>query len=319
MTPERPGVLLILLALLWATLGAGQALAAEPFPSIAMFEWQADGPAENGFREGIQKRYPDARFYVYNAAGDDGLLERHLEEALRRQHDLYYVSGAAAALRVLGRQREIPVVFTMVQDPVETGLIASWESSETNATGVSNRVPILNQLKTLKEIVPFRRLGVVYNPTNPDCRQQMRELEKLQKFLGFSLAKIPLTAPQQARRLPLDRLPGLDAVYLARDPLVERLALSLLEQVHQAGLPSLAADMSLVTRQGALLGLVPDEYRIGRLAALNALQALEGTRPTNIPSRALDFFMVALNLETARRLGAQIPLALLVIADTIVR
>ncbi|BCR06672.1 hypothetical protein DESUT3_37410 [Desulfuromonas versatilis] len=319
MSPERPLRRFCLLAAAALLLGAAAGRAAEPYPSIAMFEWQPDGAVESGFRDGVQKHHPDARFYVYNAAGDQTLLSHYLETALQRRHDLYYVSGTAAAAPLLARVREVPVVFTMVQDPVDAGLIASWESSENNATGISNRVPVLNQLKALKQIVPFTRLGVVYNPGNPDSRQQLRELERLQPFLGFALEKFPVTAPQQAADLPLQRRRGLEAIYLTRDPLLERLGQRLLEQVHQAGLPSLAADMSLVTRKGALLGLVPDEYRIGRLAALNALEALEGTAPTAIPSRSLDFFMVAVNMQTARRLGVQIPLSLLVIADTIVR
>lgn len=317
MKPERVQILLgILFGLLF---GGSAALAAEPFPSIAMFEWQPDSAAENGFRDGVQKIYPEARFYVYNASGDDALLETYMDVAAPRRHDLYYVSGTAAAVRLLAREEESPVVFTMVQDPVEAGLIASWESSENNATGISNRVPILNQLKTLKQIVPFTRLGVVYNPANPDSLQQVRELERLQPFLGFNLQKIPVSTPQQTKELSLPEAPSLDAVYLTCDPLLERFAHRLLEQIHRAGLPSLAADMSLVTRKGALLGLVPDEYRIGRLAARNALEALEGTAPTAISSRSLDFFMVAVNMETARLLRVQIPLSLLVIADTIVR
>ncbi len=318
MRPERARRPLLFLVALGLLLGAFAAQAAEPYPSIAMFEWQTDGAAENGFRDGVQKQYADARFYVYNAAGEEELLNHYLQVARGRRHDLYYVSGTTAAARLLSKVRETPTVFTMVQDPVEAGLIASWESSENNATGISNRVPILNQLKTLKQIVPFSRLGVIYNPANPDSRQQVYELERLQPFLDFALDKFPVTAPQQAKDLLLHDQ-GLDAVYLTRDPLIERFAHSLLERINSAGLPSLAADMSLVTRKGALLGLVPDEYRIGRLAALNALEALEGTAPTAIPSRSLDFFMVAVNMQTARRLGVQIPLSLLVIADTIVR
>lgn len=313
---SRTGIVFCLSLLL---LVPGPVLAAEPFPSVAMFEWQRDGAVENGFREGVHRRYPEARFYVYSAAEDPELLQRFLDEAATRDHDLYYVAGTAAARRVLAAEKKKPVVFTMVQAPVEEGLIASWETSENNATGISNRVPILNQLKALRRISSFRTLGVLYNPTNPDSRQQLLELERLQPFLDYEVLRLPVTAAPQVRDLRFSGPLAPEAVYLTHDPLIERLGHSVLERINGANLPSLAADMSLVTRRGALLGLVPDEYRIGRLAALSAVKIFEGSSPTAIPSSALDFFMVALNMHTVREIDVQVPFSLLVIADTIVR
>ncbi len=295
------------------------AAAAEPFPSIAIFAWQLDGPAETGFREGILKRFPNARFYTYCAAEDPMLLERFLEIAAQRRHDLYYVSGTSATLQVLAREKKKPVVFTMVLAPVEEGVIASWDSSETNTTGISSQVPILNQLKTLKRIVDFKRLGVLYNPSSPDARHQIRELERLQSFLGYVIVPIPVATPAKALDLGLKHRTDLDAVFLTQDPLIERLGHSIISQINDAGLPSLAAELTLVTRRGALLGLVPDGYRIGRLAALSAHRILDGTPPSRIPSRSLDFFMVVLNMRTAYQLDVQVPFSLLVTADTIVR
>lgn len=300
-------------------LAASPVAAREPFPSIAIFSWQLDSPAEIGFREGVLRAYPNARFYTYCAAEDPQILETFLEAAARRRHDLYYVSGTMAALQVLARETQKPVIFTMVLAPVEEGVIASWDASENNATGISNQVPVLNQLKTLKRIVDFQRLGVIYNPTSPDARHQVREVERLQSFLNFSMVRIPVGGPTQAMDLDLAARGELDAIFLTQDPLIERLGHSIVAQINAAGLPSLAADMTLVTRRGALLGLVPDKYRIGRLAAFSALRVLDGTPPARIPSRSLDFFMVVLNLRTASALEVQVPFSLLVIADTIVR
>lgn len=303
----------------WAALLPAPLRAAEPYPSIAMFVWQFDGPAETGFREGVLRDHPNARFYAYCAAENPLLLQHFLAAAQRRQHDLYYVSGTSAALQVLAHEKHKPVVFTMVLAPVEEGVIASWEASERNTTGISSQVPILNQLKTLKRIVDFHRLGVIYNPVNPDARHQLRELERLGPFLGFSILPMPIASPAQAKELRLHSAPQADAIFLTDDPLTERFGHSIMAQINAAGLPSLAADMTLVTRKGALLGLVPDKYRIGRLAALSALRILEGMPPSRIPSRSLDFFMVALNMRTAHQLNVQVPFSLLVIADTITR
>lgn len=309
-----------LLLLIISFLIAGRpAPAAGGPPSIALIVWQLDGQAEDGFRSGIQKVYPEARFYVYSAAGDRALLDILIGIARERRHDLYYVSGTPAAKEVLTRIKDKPVVFTMVQAPIEEGIIASWRTSQNNATGVSNRVPILNQLNALKRVVPFRRLGVLFNPQDPDSVQQVSELARLQPFLHFELRKLPISSPRDLRRLDLPGIPPVDAVYLAADPLVHQLGAQIIERTNKARLPTLAADLTMVTHKKALLGLVPDNYQVGHLAAQNALAVLGGTPPANVPSKSLDFFMVVLNMQTARILDVQIPLSLLVIADTIVR
>jgi putative ABC transport system substrate-binding protein len=297
----------------------GVAAPAVAAPDIAIIEWQEDGAAENGFRDGIQKVFPEARFWVYSAAGNPRLLEKQLGHARDRRHDLFYVSGTPATRRLLQVITDVPVVFTMVQDPIGEGIIASWRASENNATGVSNRVPIVNQLKALKRVRPFRRLGAFFDPRNPDATEQVYELARLQPFLGFELVRFPLESREEAQNISLPGDPPVDAVYLPFDPLIHSLGGTLLQRINRAGLPSLAEDMNLVTRRGALLGLVPDNYQVGRLAAQNALAVLQGTPPAAVPSRSLDFFMVVINMPTARAIEVQIPFSLLVIADTIVR
>ncbi len=309
-------LLLVIMTLAATAVSAG---AARDWPDIALIEWQADGLAENGFRQGIQKTYPEARFWVYNCGANPLVLADLIRIARQRNHDLYYVSGTPATRILLKEIRQRPVVFTMVQDPVAENLVASWRNSENNATGISNRVPILNQLKALKKIVPFGHLGVVFDPQDPDAMQQVAQLARLQHFLKFRLRRLPVTSPSDLETLALPGNPPVDALYLPSDPLLQGASRSFLERVNRTGIPTFSADLNQVTQRGALLGLVPDNYQIGRLAANSALAILAGTPPASLPSLSLDFFMVVLNMRTARTLGVQVPLSLLVIADTIVR
>ncbi len=300
-------------------LSAVSCYADKSFPSIAMFELHHDSVTENGFRYGIQQIYPDARFYIYNLGGQEDLLDAYLAAAAERQHDLYYVAGTTLTRLLLERERQKPVVFTLVQAPVAEGMIASWGASENNATGISNRVPILNQLKALKRIVSFQVLGVLCQQGNPDSLQQVQELERLQPFLGYRVKRFCLDTASAGQPISQEYMADLDAVYITNTPLFDNYGKQLVAQLNQAHIPSMSADLNMVRYSGVLVGLVPDNYRIGRLAALNAQQLLEGDSPGNVPSKDLDYFMVILNMNTARELQVQVPLSLLVIADTIVR
>ena len=312
---RNKSLFLILMLLLCTVPGYAE----KRFPSIGMFEMRHDGITEDGFRYGIQKVYPDARFYIYNLGGQEQLLDAYLVAAKEREHDLYYVAGTKLTRLVLEREHAQPVVFTLVPAPVEERMIASWGSSENNATGVSNRVPILNQLKTLKRIVSFKVLGVLCQEDHQDSLQQVHELERLQSFLGYRVKRNCLNPTSAQLTISPEYIEGLDAVYITNTPLFDAYGKQLVAQLNQFHIPSMSADMNMVRNSGALLGLVPDNYRIGRLAALNAQHLLEGDLPSNVPSKDLDYFMVILNMNTAREIGAQVPLSLLIIADTIVR
>ena len=295
------------------------AAADKSFPSIAMFELRHDSMTEDGFRYGIQQIYPDARFYIYNLAGREDLLDAYLAAAGNQEHDLYYVAGTTLTRLLLEREQTQPIVFTLVQAPVAEGIIASWGSSENNATGVSNRVPILNQLKALKRIVSFQVLGVLCQQGNPDSLQQVHELERLQSFLGYRIKRNCLNPISAQQPISQGFMADLDAVYITNTPLFDVYGNTLVSQLNQSRIPSMSADLNMVRHSGVLLGLVPDNYRIGRLAALNAQHLLEGDAPSHVASKDLDYFMVVLNMNTARELEVQVPLSLLVIADTIVR
>ena len=75
----------------------------------------------------------------------------------------------------------------------------------------------------------------------------------------------------------------------------------------------------MVKKDSALIGLVPDYYQLGRLAASKAQRILRGEQPSAIPSSTLDHFNIIVNMNTARQIGINIPTSILVMADTTIR
>jgi putative ABC transport system substrate-binding protein len=75
----------------------------------------------------------------------------------------------------------------------------------------------------------------------------------------------------------------------------------------------------MVVHHGLLLGLQPSYYRLGLLAAEKAGLILNGASPSEIPSSRLDYFQMSVNMKTARKIDVQIPMSILVMANTIIR
>lgn len=286
---------------------------------LAMITWRGETRAEKGFTDGLAQAGCAPTLVKHHADQNLARLHEVIKDLEQNAPNLIYVFGTTASREVLARITDIPVVFNIVTRPVESGIIADWKSSGNNATGVSSMVPILHQLKTLRKVIRFKRLGIIYNPREQNSIIQRDIVKTLEPVLGFIMVDLAVTETRVVPDMLESLDPLTDAVYLPSDSMVKSLGRTIMERVNRAGLPSLAALEAMVTDDGALMGLVPDYYQLGRIAAFKAVKVLQGTPPSEIPSSTLDHFAISVNMRTAKTIGFNIPTSILVMADRIIR
>jgi putative ABC transport system substrate-binding protein len=289
--------------------------------TIAMITWRGETDAEKGFVDGVRQNRPEIAITRFHAGQDMKRLERIIAQIRQHPVDLIYVFGTTATQTVLRRITKIPVVFNIVSEPVAAGIIQSWEHSGNNAVGVSNQVPLDNQFKALKKVIPFKRLGIIYNPREPNSLIQRDIAFQLQQSLAFRLIDFKIAFPSEMP-LVLSTLKGaVDAVFIPADSLMNSMGRDLGRHINEFKLPSLCTVETLVKDKdnGLLMCMQPSYYQLGLLAAKKAERVLQGERPSDIPSSCLEFFQIFVNMKTARRIGVQIPMSILIIANTIVR
>ena len=306
--PVLAAVLILWPALLWAG----------PY-SVAMITWRGETAAEKGFIDELDAGPHEITLTKYHADQDPQRLQAIISAIQKTQTDIIYVFGTTATKTVLARVKQTPVIFNIVSRPVGSGIISSWESSGNNATGASNKVAVINQLRTLKQVVDFRRLGIIFNPKEQNSLIQRNTVKRLENTLNFTLVQYKISnkadIPNRLRLLPEE----VDAVFLPADSMIKFLGTGIMEIVNRHGIPSLSTVGSMVPEDGVLLGFVPKYYELGRLAARKAILILGGTHPSDIPSSVIDYYNISVNMNTARKIGVQIPLSLLVMANQIVR
>ena len=291
---------------------------AKPY-KIAMITWRGETIAEKGFIDELNTRNLDIALTKYNAAQDPFLLQKIITRIQEDPADIIYVFGTTATKTVLMRIKHIPVVFNIVSRPVGSGIIASWKCSKNNATGASNKISIVNQLKTLKKVIGFKTLGIIFNPKEQNSIIQKNAVKQLEDELDFSLVEYRICRAQDIRKI----LPGLknqvDAVFIPADSMIKSLGKQIMAVVNQYQIPSLSSVGSMVSQDGVLMGFVPKYYELGRLTAKKAILILNGRHPSDIPSSVLDHSHISVNMKTAEKINIQIPLSVLVMANQIVR
>lgn len=296
----------------------GESVSAKTY-QIAMITWRGETTAEKGFIDELAAGGYETSITKYHADQDYGKLLSIIEQIKQSNSNLIYVFGTTATKAVLKRIKEKPVVFNIVNRPVRSGIIASWEHSGNNATGASNQVSETNQLMTLKKVVDFKRLGIIYNPKEQNSVIQKNNIKALEKQFGFILSEFKITNRQDVAKV----LPGLDgtvdAIFLPADSMIKFLGTQIMAHVNRFKIPSLSSVGGMVPEDGVLMGFEPKYYDLGRIAARKAIRIITGEKPTDIPSSVLDHYHVSVNMKTAHRIQVQIPMAVLVLANQIVR
>ena len=309
------GAVLALLMLL-----GGAVRGAMPKPvAIAMLLWRGETESDREFMATLRGQGDfQPVFTIMDAQASRTRLAEQVHQVRTHPFDLIYCFGTTVALALQHQINQTPIVFNIVSRPVESGLIASWEHSGNNFTGISNQVAMESAFKTLRLMVSFRKLGFIYNPAEPNSLIQIDEVQRLQKRLGFRLLPAPL--PDSSALEPILKgllSSGVDAVLLPSDSLVQVNGQAIMRFLNKYGIPTIATIPDLVTKNGAFVALGPSYRELGHLAAENALAVLRGQAPSEVPSRQGREMHLTVNLGTAKRLGINLPLQLLKVSELI--
>ncbi len=324
-TPRFAAGILLAAALVPAFPGAAALPPPEP-RRVAAFFWH-DSPNDEAALEGFRRGLRDARLAwavdVSRAGGDEARGRALLRRAREGGADLVLALGTRAALLAREDVRDRPVLFTAVTNPVASGVVASWDGSGTNLAGNSNWLSGRDLVRVFREAVPgLARLGVALDPANPVSRAEAAEVEEVLRRFHPDVSLVRAEAPDAAALGPAAarlRDSGVQAIWVPIDNLVYGNLPALAAAADPAGIPLLTS-AEPAAREAAVVGLVPDYRLLGRQAAEMARRVLvEGADPGRLPVGRLRTFRTVVNLRAASRARARVPLALLGVADEVLR
>src|SRR5215469_16135625 len=99
--------------------------------------------------------------------GDPALFERYAEELLALEPDALLAEGSPSVLSLRRRTTHVPIVFTIVTDPIAQGFVKSLAEPGGNITGFTDydRSMAGKWMAYLSDVrPPVTHAGVAYNP-----------------------------------------------------------------------------------------------------------------------------------------------------------
>jgi putative ABC transport system substrate-binding protein len=257
-----------------------------------------------------------------SAEGKPERLSQLAAELVQARPDVLVTGfGTLAAKAAVGATTAIPVVFTMVGDPIGAGLVVSLSRPGANVTGFSDLASefATKRLQLLQNLIPGQKLiAVLGNPDTPFTALALKQVktaaatnhQPLAVFEARNLGEVSASTEAAIKS-------GAAGLMTLDDPLLLSAKQQIIKLLADARLPAIYGLRDYVEANG-LMSYSMDRPQMSRRAADYVDRILKGAVPADLPVEQPTKFELTINLKTAKALGIDIPPSLLAIADAVI-
>ena len=260
------------------------------------------------------------RFDYRWGAGNTGQQVSALAaELVQSAPDVIVASGDLALAELHRLKSTIPIVFTQVSEPVDSGFVASLARPGGNITGFQNFEPAMGGkwLGVLKEIAPnVKRVGALFATDASPHGSFLRAAEKIAPSLGVTLAVVDIQKGFEGAIAAFADQPDCGLMAFPHPKTIaSRQLVSALAARYRT--PTIYP-YRYFARDGGLVAYGPDQFDQWRGAATYIDHILKGAKPADLPVQAPTRYELAINLKTAKAIGLTVPPSLLTRADEVI-
>ena len=203
--------------------------------------------------------------------------------------------------------KKIPLVFSSVTDPLQTGIVSQKGKSGTNVTGVSDRWPITLQCRMYQDMVPYvKRWGTIYNPGDVNVTFHIKEMREAIEGIGVGLVEVQISTSSEVMQAAQSLVGRVDAIHITSDNTVASALEAVVKVCNENNIPLFMGDRESVPR-GAVAGYGLDYFMVGYTAGKKAAKILKGEKPGDIPWGPAAGYSLWVNLKAAKAQGAKLP------------
>jgi putative ABC transport system substrate-binding protein len=260
------------------------------------------------------------KLLIRSAKSDYGRLPALARELIDAKVEVIVAVNTPGARAAVDATKTIPVVVTVVGDPIGSGLVSNLSRPGGNVTGLSNMSGELGpkRLALFNELVPAaKRIAVLYNPIDPVTVPQTRDIRRAAPKLGVEVRFFPVKSsknlPESFRQMLAWRAQS--AIWLQGQSVEYEPAT--IEWAARHRLPVMVSARAFV-EAGGLLSYVADTAEILGRTAIYVDKILKGAKAGDLPVEQPTKFDLVVNRKTAKALGLTIPNSILVQATKVI-
>jgi putative ABC transport system substrate-binding protein len=299
-------------------------------PTVGVL-WHAGSAEEEGalfvaLRQGfLDLGYVEGKTVVFDHTYASEQYERFDANAaglVARNVDVMVAVTRPAAVAAQRATTTIPIVFTVVSDPVGLKLVASLAHPGGNITGLTHIGTEIGakRIAILKEAFPgISRVALLVNPQDSvQAQSNTVETQMAANSLGITVQPIEVRSPSDlADAFAAIDTAKLEAVVTGVDPMIysERKQIAALALARR--LPTMVHAATMVD-DGNLMSYATDYLALFRRTATYVDKILKGEKPENIPVELPTKFELVVNIKTANAAGLTVSSSILLRSDRLI-
>ncbi len=262
-----------------------------------------------GFRLGLESEGVECEIISQSAKGDDSTNTQIAQQFLSQGVDLIcgVATLSAQACYNAAYEAGIPVVFNAVSDPVAAKLAKSENEALDGITGVSDKLPVEEQLKLIREILPdAKRIGIIYTTSEANSVSTIAEYKSLVGKYGFELIEKGITNAAEIPQAVDILLSQVDCITNMTDNTVVNNLPVLIEKARSAKIPVFGSEEEQVAN-GCVASAGIDYIELGKKAGIIAARVLNGEDISKIPYETMTESKITINPDAAASIGLLFP------------
>ncbi len=214
---------------------------------------------------------------------------------------------SAQALYTACYEKNIPVIFNAVSDPVAAKLAVSETEAMDGITGISDALPVEDQLKLIRAVLPeAKKIGILYTTSEANSVSTLETYKKLAPQYGFEIVESGVGQKSEIPQAADIILSKVDCVSNMTDNAVVASLSVLLEKANAAKIPVFGSEEEQV-KNGCIASAGLDYFNLGIQAGKMAARVLGGEKVSDIPYETLKESKLTVNSGVAAELGITLP------------
>lgn len=285
--------------------------------TIGIEQFAEHGSLDNcreGFLKGLEdegiKEGDNLTVEYKNAAADMGTAGQISDSFVSDKVDLICAIATPTAQSAYNAamDSQIPVVYTAVTDPVAAELADEEGTPVGEVTGTSDKLPVEEQLKMIREMLPdAKKIGIMYTTSEANSVSAIAEYKELVGKYDFELVEKGITATADVSLAADDLLSQVDCITNLTDNTVVASLPTILEKANSKKIPVFGSEIEQV-KIGCLAAEGIDYIALGRQTGKMAAQVLKGEKKAS----EMNFELITepgfyVNTKVAENLGISVP------------
>lgn len=253
--------------------------------TIGIEQFAEHGSLDNcreGFLKGLEaegiKEGDNLTVKYKNAAADMGTAKQISDSLVSDKVDLVCAIATPSAQSAYNAamKADIPVIYTAVTDPVAAELADKDGKPVGEVTGTSDKLPVEEQLKMIREMLPdAKKIGILYTTSEANSCSTIEQYKSLSGDYGFEIVDTGINTSADIEIAATDLVSKVDCLCNLTDNTVVNALQTVLDKANNAGIPVFGSEIEQV-KSGCVASMGIDYYQLGIETGELAAKILKG-------------------------------------------